>query len=405
MAITRSSADELFKQVLNPANRSHPYPIYEQLLTTPVAQLDSSTHFIVTTYNEITALLHDPRMSKDVRKSKAQGTSLRDESHPSLLFLDAPEHDQLRKLVMHQFTPERIFNMHGRISSLVMEMLAALRDQKQFDFVTQFAYLLPVTVICELMGVPREDEQRFHTWADTLAASLDPVIDYDPAKEAAVAEAAGELRTYMHDLIREKQAHPEDDLISGLAAGNDPSGRMNEADLITTLVLLLIAGHETTVNLLSNSMLTLLRHPLEWRKLHEQPERVGRIVEEVLRYEPPVQFTQRYALTDITLQGVTIPQGSTVEFLFAAGNRDPRHISHPNDFNPDRPDNQHFGFGGGDHFCVGAPLARAEVHIALTELARRLRHPRLLADPPPYRVNAILRGPQHLPLTFDSIAD
>ncbi|BCL82313.1 putative cytochrome P450 [Ktedonobacteria bacterium brp13] len=404
MTIARASANDLFKQVLDPVNRSNPYRIYEQMLANPVAQLDA-TRYVVTTYNEIIGLLHDPRASKDERKSKAQGTSLRDDSNPSLLFLDAPEHDQLRKLVIHQFTPERISGMQGRISSLVTEALDALRGQTQFDFVEKFAYPLPVTVICELMGVPREDEQRFHAWADMLAHNIEPVVGYDPAKKTAIQNADKELHTYMSELVKEKRAHPQDDLVSGLAVGNDPAGQMSDKDLITTLVLLLVAGHETTVNLLSNSMLTLLRHPFEWRKLHEQPERVMPVVEEVLRYEPPVQFMPRYALNDITLQGVTISQGSTIELLYAAGNRDPRHFPHPNDFNPERPNNQHFGFGGGDHLCIGAPLARIEVHTALNELARRLINPRLLADPPPYKSNPVLRGPQHLPLAFDRIAD
>ncbi|BCL82310.1 putative cytochrome P450 [Ktedonobacteria bacterium brp13] len=403
MTITRVSATDLFKQVLDPANRSNPYRIYEQMLTTPVAQLDS-LHYIVTTYDEIAAILHDPCASKDERKSKVRGT-VRDVPHPSLLFLDAPEHNRLRKLVMQQFTPECISRMHDRVRSLVTEMLDTLRGQTRFDFVEQFAYPLPVTVICELMGVPREDEQRFHAWADTLAHSLDPVVNHNPGMEADTQHASQELRTYMSELVKEKRAHPQDDLVSGLAVGNDPAGRMDDVDLLNTLVLLLIAGHETTVNLLSNSMLTLLRYPFEWRKLRKQPERVAQIVEEVLRYEPPVQFMQRYALADITLQGVTIPQGASILLLFAAGNRDPRRFAQPNDFNPDRPDNQHFGFGGGDHFCVGAPLARIEVHTALNELARRLINPRLLADPPPYRPNAVLRGPQHLQLAFDHIAD
>jgi cytochrome P450 len=404
MTIARISANDLFKQLLDPATRPNPYRIYEQMLATPIAQLNAPAHYAVTTYNEIAALLHDPRMSKDIRKSQARGTSLRDESHPSLLFLDAPEHDDQRRLVMHQFNPERIFSMHERIKELVTETLDGLRGQTQFDFVEQFAYPLPVTVICELMGVPREDEHRFHTWADTLTTTLDPVLEHDPAKKAAIEEANMQLRNYMSKLIAQKQAHPRDDLVSGLAAGNAPGGQLNETELITTLVLLLIAGHETTVNLLTNSMLTLLRHPLEWRKLQEQPERVVRVVEEVLRYEPPVQFTQRHALSGITLQGVTIPQGATVELMYAAGNRDPRHFERPNDFDPDRNAIQHFGFGGSDHFCIGAPLARAEVHIALSELAKRLVNPRLLVDPPPYRVNAVLRGPQHLPIAFERIA-
>lgn len=406
MTVTGASMVDLCKQVLDTANRANPYRFYEQMLATPVAQLDTY-HYIVTTFDEITAILHDARASKDIRKSKIphQDRGLRRGQNPSLLFIDAPEHDRLRKLVMHQFTPELIFGMHTRVEHLVAELIDGLRGQQQCDLVTQFAYPLPVTVICELLGVPREDEPRFHVWADTLAHSLDPVEDENAAVDVEAEKAFRELALYMRDLVAEKRTHPGNDLVSGLALGKDPAGRMDDADLISTLVLLLIAGHETTVNLITNSMLNLLRYPMELRKLREQPERVTRVVEEVLRFDPPVQFTQRFALADITLQGVTIPQGSGIRLLLAAGNRDPRHFAHPERFDPDRPNIQHFGFGGGDHYCIGAPLARVEAHAALTALARRLVNPRLVVDPPPYRPNAVLRGPAHLQIAFDSIAD
>jgi cytochrome P450 len=253
-----------------------------------------------------------------------------------------------------------------------------------------------------LLGVPREDEPRFHVWADTLAHSIDP----DPGQEttAGAMMAAQELGTYMRGLIEERRAHPTDDLISGLAAGDD-AGRMDDPDLIITLILLLIAGHETTVNLITNGMLTLLRYP-EWlQRLRDDPDRIPFVIEELLRFEPPVQFIPRFALADIAMDGVTIPKGAGIRLMLAAGNRDPRRFQDPDVFNPDRPDIEHFGFGGGIHFCVGAPLARIEGEVALTELARRLVNPRPVEDPPPYRPNSVLRGPRHLPVAFDGIVD
>ncbi len=399
---TTTTPADLFAQVLDPANRPNPYPLYAQLRETPVVRLGDG-FYAVSTHAEIAILLHDPRAGKDQRKSALAGGMRSSTATPSFLFLDPPEHDRLRQLVMHQFTPARVGGMHNRVVALVDELLDAQRGHSQLDVVDDFAYPLPVTVICELLGVPREDEQHFHVWADTLAHSLDP----DPGEEttADAMQAFRELAAYMSRLIAERRARPKDDLLSGLAVGNDPAGRMDDANLVTTMVLLLIAGHETTVNLITNSMLTLLRHPGELERLRDHPERVPRLVEEVLRYEPPVQFTARFALADIALAGVTIPKGVGIHVLLAAANRDPHHFSAPDRFDPDRPDNQHFGFGGGIHYCVGAPLARIEAQVALTALARRLVNPRLVVDPPPYRPNAVLRGPRHLPVAFDRLQE
>jgi cytochrome P450 len=293
--------------------------------------------------------------------------------------------------------------MHDRIEELVDELLAARRERGRIDIVDDFAYPLPVTVICELLGVPREDEARFHTWTDTLAHALDPDPGEKMSQSALVA--AQEMSAYMRALIETKRKNPADDLISALAAGDDPAGQMDVPNLVMTFVLLLIAGHETTVNLITNGTLTLLRYPDELAKLHEHPARVPFVVEEALRYEPPVQFAQRFPLADIEVDGVTIPGGSGVRLMFAGANRDPQRFQDPDRFDPDRPAIEHLGFGGGIHYCLGAPLARIEGQIALSALARRLVNPRLVEDPPPYRPNAVLRGPLHLMVEFDEFRD
>ena len=251
--------------------------------------------------------------------------------------------------------------------------------------------------------MPREDESRFHVWADTLAHSLDP--DPDQKTDQAALFAGMELRDYMQKLVAERRAQPRDDLLSGLAVGEDPAGHMDDANLVITMILLLIAGHETTVNLIANGTLTLLRNPDELARLRDNPDRVTRVVEEVLRFEPPVQFIARFALADIEIGGVTIPSGSGIRLMLAAGNRDPARFPDPDRFEPDRPDNEHLGFSSGIHYCVGAPLARIEGHVALAALARRLVDPRLVEDPPPYRPNAVLRGPLHLPVDVDGWRD
>lgn len=400
MIQTPASPGTLFAQVLDPAHRANPYPLYEQLRETPVAQLDTY-EYIVSTYDEIWYLLHHPSIGKEQRKSKIPVEGLRTVADQWILFLDPPEHDRLRRLIMDQFTPERIRGVQGRIAETVSELLNAQRGQQQFDLVEHFSYPLPVTVICELLGVPREDEKRFHVWMDTLTNGLDPAL----AKDPGISRAFEEVAQYMRQLIAERRANPRDDMMTGLALGTGPAGRMEDETLVSSMILLLLAGHETTVNLLGNSMLTLLRHPQELQKLREHPERVPLVIEEVLRYEPPVQFTQRFALADITVRGCTIPQGSRIRLMLAAGNRDPQRFAHPNEFDPDRPDNEHLGFGGGIHYCVGAPLARLEASLALPELVRRLVQPRLVVDPPPYRANAVLRGPEHLLIAFEHLQD
>jgi cytochrome P450 len=398
--VTESAAD-LFTQILDPVNRSNPYRLYARLRETPVAPL-ADGFFAVSSYVDIAALLHDPRMSKDQRKTEIPLVGAQRIEPRPFLFLDPPEHDRLRRLVMRQFTPARVNAMHDRIVALVDELLDARRDQGRLDVVDDFAYPLPVTVICELLGVPREDESRFHAWADTLAHSVDP----DPGEETSLGamQAAQALASYMRGLIATRRAQPTDDLLSGLAAG-DEADRMDDADLVITMILLLIAGHETTVNLITNGTLTLLRNPTELERLRDHPERIPIVVEEVLRYEPPVQFVTRFALADIAIDDATIPRGSGIRLMLAAGNRDPRRFRDPDHFDPDRPDNEHLGFGGGIHYCVGAPLARIEAQVALTALARRLVNPRLGADPPPYRPNAVLRGPRHLLVDFDQLRD
>jgi cytochrome P450 len=219
---------------------------------------------------------------------------------------------------------------------------------------------------------------------------------------------------YLTELIETHRRTPGDDLLSAMVADDGPDGRMSQEQLLSTAFLLLVAGHETTVNLITNGMLTLLRHPDVLERLRHDPDLVIRTVEELLRYEPPVHFVPwRATLDDIEIADTTIPAGSQVILVLASGSRDPEHVRDPERFDPDRfdpdrfglarDDDQHLGFGGGIHYCFGAPLARLETQIALSELARRLEHPRLVADPPPYRPNPVLRGPLHLPVAFDGI--
>jgi cytochrome P450 len=296
--------------------------------------------------------------------------------------------------------------MREDLDRIVTELIDGFGDAQQVDIVDQFAYPFPVTVICRLLGVPREDEPRFRTWVDPLVASLDPdtrkTADADFQRTAQ--EARMQLGMYLAGLVEQRTKEPRDDMLSDLAASHGPDGSMSMMEVLSTAVLLLIAGHETTVNLITNGMLTLLRHPEILRRLREDAGLSVNIVEELLRYEPPVQLVpQRTCIADIELHGVTIPKGSRIWLVLGAGNRDPERFQDPDRFDPDRGDIQHLGFGSGIHSCFGAPLARLETQLALAELARRLDNPRLVEDPPPYRQNAVLRGPRHLLVGIDGV--
>jgi cytochrome P450 len=288
---------------------------------------------------------------------------------------------------------------------VVGRLIDDLGDGGRVDIVDQFSYPLPVAIICKLFGVPREDEPKFHAWADTITAALGAQDRAEGAEalDERRSEALMQIGAYLAGLVQAHRENPDDSMLSRMA--NDPSDdRMSDADLAATGVLLFVAGHETTVNLISNGMLTLLRHPGVLERFRGEPELAPSLVEELLRYEPPVQYLpNRSTLADVEIAGTTIPKGSHVNLLLASGNRDPLQFDDPERFIPDRRENQHFGYGGGVHYCFGAPLARLETQIALVELVRRLGNPRLAADPPPYRPSPVLRGPIHLPVEIDGV--
>lgn len=404
----------LFQQVNDYAQRANPYPLYAEMLRTPIVR-EKDGSYIVSRYRLIRDLLYDPRLSSDVRnrlpedfKAKAAANS----KYPiAFLRLDPPDHDRLRRMVTRQFGPPHmaglINSMKNELDQLVNNLLDNVQGHKQVDIVDDYAYPFPVTVICKLLGVPPEDEVHFHGWADALVGSLDPDLGNEEVahrQELIAIQAQEELSRYMNRLIEKHRKHPGDDMLSRLANDDGPDGRLTPMDLVSTSVLLLVAGHETTVNLITNGALTLLRHPEIWERLKQDPNLSIPLVEELLRFEPPVQFNpQRTALADITIEGVTIPKGAPVHLMIAAGNRDPEVFPNPECFIPDRQDNRHLGFGNGIHYCFGAPLARLEVQIALKTLVRRLINPRLVNDPPPYRQSAVLRGPRHLLVDVDGI--
>jgi cytochrome P450 len=299
--------------------------------------------------------------------------------------------------------PGRVEAMTPALEAMVKDLIDALQGKSEIDIVSGISYPFPVTVIADLLGVPRSDEPKFHAWAEAIiqAQDRDP---REPGRRSEGAEKAfQELGTYMFSLIMARKGNPRDDMLSRLVNDDGPEGAMKPDEMTAVAVLLLLAGHETTVNLISNGTLTLLRFPHLLERLRREPEIAPGLVEEMLRYEPPVHFTFRSTLSDIEVAGTKIPKGSALQLMLASGSRDPARFDRPDTFDPDRTNNQHLGFGSGIHACFGAPLARLEGQIALREIARRLVNPRLVQDPPPYRFNANLRGPRELRVAVDGI--
>jgi cytochrome P450 len=395
----------LFQQVLDYSNRANPYPFYAQLRQTPVTR-EENGGVVVSTYRELVALLHDPRLS-----SERRNRGLPEEpGSQSFLGMDPPEHDRMRRLAMRHFGPPdcpgRVDGMRGGFVEKVNQLLDGCRGRAQIDVVEAIAYPFPVSVICRLLGVPPEDEPRFSVWAEKLVNSLDadPMSGPGEAQRQAAA-ALQEMGMYMGGLAEARRQHPGDDILSGLVTDDGPDGRMTLMEIIQTGILLLVAGHETTVNLIANGTLTLLRHPEVLERLRREPGLVIPLVEELLRYEPPVQMTVRVALADLELDGVATPKGTSITLLLASGSRDPNQFPDPEQFIPDRQPNPHLGFASGIHYCFGAPMARLEAQVALTAIARRLENPRLVVDPPPYRPSPILRGPRHLLVDVDGVKE
>jgi len=391
---------DLLAQILDYANRANPYPLYAELRKTPVLRAPDGS-YVVSTYHEIVALMHDPRIGvagmgapAGSAAGGAGAVAAAGGGTGAFIGMDPPEHDRLRRLATSHFEQSETVrsDMLGTATGLIDRM----QGRQQIDLVDDFAYPLPVAVICQQLGVPHQDEPRFHPWAEAIITALDP----RPGQQAAAAQASAEMNQYMAGLVERFRTEPGTGLLSGLAAEDG----LSTADVVATGRLLLIAGHETTVNLITNGMLTLLRHPHVLDRLRHEPELVIPLVEELLRYEPPVQLNPKYTtLDDVEVADVTIPKGSRLLLALAAADRDPNRFADPERFEPERENNEHLGFFTGIHYCFGAGLARQEAQVALTELARRLDNPRLLQDPPPYRANPTLRGPRHLSIEVGGI--
>jgi cytochrome P450 len=395
-----ADAQLLLAQMLDPANRADPYPIYDELLAHGPFTMPEGHLTVYSSFADCDAVLRHPASCSDGMKSTlvqrriAAGEVVRPVGPPGFLFLDPPDHTRLRKLVSKAFVPKVVKALEPDVTSMVDRMLDGVARAGRMDVVADLAYPLPVAVICRLLGVPLEDEPRFSRASAVLAQALDPFLTVTGAAPDGVDERleAGQwLREYLRELIEARRTSPRDDLISGLIAAEEAGDHLTEEEIVATCNLLLIAGHETTVNLIANAVLALLRSPEQWRALAADPGRVSAVVEETMRYDPPVQLAMRIAGEDVTIGGIDVPKGDTMMLLLAAANRDPEAHEHPEVFAPERDAIRHLGFGKGPHFCLGAPLARLEASVALSAAAARFPNARLAGEPA-YKPNVTLRG-------------
>ena len=396
----QAESQGLLLQLLDPANRADPYPICAQVRDRGPFPLPPANVAVFSTYRDCDDVLRHPLSSSDrfkstmTRRLLESGAAPRPVGPPGFLFLDPPDHTRLRKLVSKAFAPKVVSALQPEISALVGGLLDRIAEKGEFEVVEDFAYPLPVAVICRLLGVSLEDEPRFSRASAQLAQSLDPFAQFTGQLPDGIEErqqTAQWLRDYFQGLIEERRSRPGDDFISGLIAVEESGDQLSEDEIISTCNLLLIAGHETTVNLIGNAILAMLRNPIHWTALSADAGRAPAIVEETLRYDPPVQFVGRIAADDMAIAGLEVPAGDVMMLLLAAAQRDPAEFDRPDTFDPDRGSLRHLGFGRGAHYCLGAPLARLEAGVALSALTARFPNARLDGEPG-YKPNVTLRG-------------
>jgi len=310
-----------------------------------------------------------------------------------MLIMDPPDHTRVRKLVNKAFTPKRIAALRGHIEGLVRDLVDDAAARGRFDLIHDVAEPLPAIVIAELLGVPAADHRRFREWSSALIAGF--AARSAEARQAATA-AGQSLFAYLADTISDRRRAPREDLISAMIEAQEERDALSDAELLATSNLLLLAGHETTTNLIGNGTLALLREPDEWRRLCNDPGLLPSAVEELLRFDGPVQATIRVALEDVALGGHTIPEGALVLVSIGAANHDPAVFENPDHLDLARDPNPHLAFGFGTHFCLGAPLARLEAQLTFEALTRRFPGLTLVDDRPRYRPNPVLRGLERL---------
>jgi cytochrome P450 len=392
--------------LLEPGVIADPYPLYERWRTTaPIARVDERV-FLLTRHDDCSEVLRDPRFGHtepgDTTLNPREAVLVDDDGRPvrGFLSLNPPDHTRLRSLVARAFTRRRVEGLAPRIQQISTGLVTVMAGHDgPVDLIEDLATPLPVAVISELLGVPEADRGRMLDWSHSVARALVPGFLLSPQAAAQEAQARREFADYLRELAAVRRHTPGDDLLSALVHVHDNDDVLSENELLATCTLLLIAGHETTVNLIGNGTLALLRNPGQLARLRREPDLMAAAVEELLRYDSPVQLTVRFAMQDASVADTPVPKGSAVLLIIGAANRDPGAHQDPDRLDLGRDSERNLAFGHGIHFCLGAPLARLEARIALRTL---LDHaPGLCpAGEPAWKDNITLRGLAHLPVAL-----
>ncbi|MFC9634477.1 cytochrome P450 [Streptomyces mirabilis] len=381
----------------------HPYAVYDRLRDTApvhrVAGTDGNPAWLVTRYEDVREALANPLLSTDKKHAlpgSYRGLSLPAALDANLLNMEAPDHTRIRRLVVRAFTPHRVEQLRTPVRETADRLLDALGRHGSADLIAAYAAPLPITVICDLLGIPGEHRRDFRAWTDVLVAP-------DPARPGAAKEAVAAMLGFLTQLLADKRKKPADDLLCDLIAVRDEGDRLTEDELMSLAFLILFAGYENTVQLIGNAILGLLTHPDQLAALRANPERFPNAVEEFARHEGPALLAiRRFPVEDVTIGAVTVPAGETVLLSLAAANRDPARFPDPERLDLGRDASGHLALGRGIHYCVGAPLARLETEIAVSALLERLPDLALDADPAELRWRPSLRarGLLALPVTY-----
>jgi cytochrome P450 len=389
----------------------NPFPLFAEVrhlgAVHRVTLADGHDAWLVVRYEEAMAALNDPRLSKDMHAALARGSDVVAEGLPGpdfarhMLTVDPPDHTRLRKLVSAAFSPRRVQALGPRVQTLtddLLDVIAALDPARPVDLVSTFAFPLPFTVICELLGIPHADRAQLGREFTALLVPTTTAAEYAEAKKASDLVVA-----MLEGLVADKERHPGDDLVSALISARDGEERLSSQELLSTIFQLMVAGHDTTASLIGNSVAALVRNPEELSTLRSDPGQIPAAIEEFLRYDAPVPHsTFRYSVEPVTIAGVTIPTGAQVIICMAAANRDHAKYAHPESLDVRRAVTRHLAFGHGVHYCLGAPLARLEGRVALESLLGRFPQLRLAVPSDSLRWahgdGLVLRGLSELPV-------
>jgi cytochrome P450 len=376
-----------------PGFLADPYPALTELReSAPVFYEESLGRWFVTRHEDVRACLRDRRLGRNFRHVGSEEEfgaepldprrqAFWDTERWSLLWLEPPEHTRIRKLVAAAFTPRSVESLRVPSEELAGELLEPHLETGRLELLSDYAQPFSIAVICRLLGVPTDRQRDLLAWSHAMVKMYE--LDTTEEQAAAATQAASEFRDYVLGLIEARRTQPRDDLVSALVEARVDGGRLSDAEIVSTIIVLLNAGHEATVNTLGNGVRALMRHPDEWRRLVDGEVQAAEAVEELIRWDPPLQLFERWVLEDgVEVAGQPLARGDKLALLFGSANRDPRVFANPDRFDPGRPNAaEHIGFGGGIHVCIGAPLARIELEASLRTLVQRAPALELAEEP------------------------